>query len=520
MGLDVSGGRGGVTAGLEDLESAAHRLGVHAVTVGALGAQFLALGADAALDRAVVEALSRGASLEGMADVARVVSGVCRVEAAVLRAAGPLGAVGQGAALARLGAQVQAAVSAYRAADALAGRGLAALQDEVMGAVGASAPGLLVGLAAAGAVVGPGGLRSALDRLAYDRPWLVDLGAGGVDGLLAGLARDPACAVVLGAAAARAGILWPPRDEAGATAVLREVGAMAGRLEESDAWAGVAVARVATHPAAASAPDGAAGLMADALDLGAPGAPGRVRVTEVPQPDGTSAWILQLPGTQVWDPRPGANPFDLSTDVAAMSGEATLAAAGAAAALDAAMREAGRARSGDPVMLAGHSQGGILAAALASDRRFRATHRVTHLVTFGAPVARFPVPPSVRVLSVEHDQDPVPRLEGLANPDRPTWTTVGADLDDRGGVPRQATAAHAGDLYLATAREIDAAVATHASVSLDAWAAGAAPFLGAGHAAVVNDYRLARTRTPAPAPPAAGLGPADGDGGHWQNQPT
>ena len=102
---------------------------------------------------------------------------------------------------------------------------------------------------------------------------------------------------------------------------------------------------------------------------------GRVRVVEVVRGDGGSAWVVVVPGTQEWSPRAGANPFDLTTDVRALTGDATLAAAGVAAALDV-VRGPGRVAvdPGDPVVLVGHSQGGILAAALASDPGFtRAT---------------------------------------------------------------------------------------------------------------------------------------------------
>ena len=94
---------------------------------------------------------------------------------------------------------------------------------------------------------------------------------------------------------------------------------------------------------------------------------GRVRVLETSRPGGGSAWVVVVPGTQEWSPRAGPNPFDLTTDVRALAGEATLAAAGVAAALTLARSRSGRATADDPVLLVGHSQGGILAAALASD---------------------------------------------------------------------------------------------------------------------------------------------------------
>src|SRR5829696_3630461 len=62
---------------------------------------------------------------------------------------------------------------------------------------------------------------------------------------------------------------------------------------------------------------------------------GRVRVLETSRGDGGAAWVVVVPGTQQWSARPGTNPFDLTTNVRAMTGEATVAAAGVAVALDA-----------------------------------------------------------------------------------------------------------------------------------------------------------------------------------------
>ena len=165
---------------------------------------------------------------------------------------------------------------------------------------------------------------------------------------------------------------------------------------------------------------------ADLVALGEGLDGGRVRVVEVEGPDGASAWVVVVPGTQEWSPRAAANPFDLTSDVRTVTGEATLAAVGAAAALDRAMAAAGRAGREDPVLLVGHSQGGIHAAALATDPAFTTAHRVTHVVTTGAPVGLFPVPGSIRVLSVEHADDPVPTLDLGPNPGGPSWLTLRA----------------------------------------------------------------------------------------------
>ena len=214
-----------------------------------------------------------------------------------------------------------------------------------------------------------------------------------------------------------------------------------------------------------------------------------MRVVEVPQADGSSTWVVVIPGTQNWSPRPGTNPSDLTSDVLLMAQQSALLAAGVDHALLQAQRAAGRAGRGDAVMLVGHSQGGIVATALAADPAFRQRQRVTHVVASGAPIARLGVPPEVSVLAIEHRQDAVPRLEGERNADRRGWVTVTRDLDGE-PVARTAGAAHASGLYRATAALADAS----GSRSLADWRRGSAAFLAgpAAGTATVRDFRVAR----------------------------
>ncbi|GAA4412461.1 hypothetical protein GCM10023168_34280 [Fodinibacter luteus] len=228
--------------------------------------------------------------------------------------------------------------------------------------------------------------------------------------------------------------------------------------------------------------DGAAALVAAGRGLDG----GRVRVVEVSRGDGGSAWVVVVPGTQEWSPRAGSNPFDLTTDLRAMTGYPTVAAAGVTAALSAARSSSGRSSTTDPVLLVGHSQGGILAAALAGDVAFARHHRVTHVLTTGAPVGLFPVPRQVRVLAVEHGADPVPRLDLTPNPSHASWVTVrtpatGAVLD---------VADHRLDAHVETI-----AVAEDAPrgtvPGLDAWQASAGGILGRPVRSV-SEFRIDR----------------------------
>ena len=200
---------------------------------------------------------------------------------------------------------------------------------------------------------------------------------------------------------------------------------------------------------------------------------GRVRVVEVAAEPAGSAWVVVVPGTQRWSPVAGSNPFDLTTDVRGVTGEEeTVAAVGVAAALDRARARSSRARADDPVLLVGHSQGGILAAALAADPAFSRGHRVTHVLTTGAPVGLVPVPATVHVLSVEHAEDPVPTLDLTPNPSRSSWSTLRA-----GRGPASDPRRHALDAYVTTTRA--AAGAPRGTVpAIGAWTASAGAFLG------------------------------------------
>ena len=78
-----------------------------------------------------------------------------------------------------------------------------------------------------------------------------------------------------------------------------------------------------------------------------------------------------------------------------------------------AMRQAGIGKD-EPVALIGHSQGGIVAATLASD--WAEEYTIEHVVTAGSPVANHPIPQRTWVTSVEIDDELVAALDGAANP--------------------------------------------------------------------------------------------------------
>ncbi|WP_406829574.1 hypothetical protein ABEG17_11265 [Pedococcus sp. KACC 23699] len=534
-GIEVRGGVGGTAVGFDELVVAAGQLVDGAAVLGEV-----VIGLAAATAQTSVSApLSPVTALRAESELA-LAAQVVATEAA---------------ALAGVAGSVRAAAWAYREVEDEVVRTAALTQDVVMAVAGHAAPTLVVGvvvLDALGVDVG-----TLVDRAVWEVPELADLG-GGAGGLVLGLRTNPVTApfvsppfvaaqnqVDSGASSRPGEVRVPPDPDQAAIRVLADSAAAGGLLrdtgsvqvaEVTEVTEVTEVAEVAQVGESAevaqggvpSAEDGtgaAKGPLPSADDgTGAPGAglrapagladlardqatlpdDARVRVVEV-RADHGSAWVVEISGTQVWDPRAGSNPFDLTTDVRSMAGESTLLAAGVQQALSAAQARAaatsppGRDVRSEPVLLSGHSLGGIVAAGLASSAEFRSAHRVTHVVALGSPIGKVPVPDNVQVLAVEHRQDPVPRLEGRPNPDRAGWVTVTRDLD--GATDRatdgathtvdRARAAHRSDLYVETAAAVDASD----DPSVAAWRAGSrAFFAGPGEASnvVVRDYRIAR----------------------------
>ena len=132
--------------------------------------------------------------------------------------------------------------------------------------------------------------------------------------------------------------------------------------------------------------------------------------------------LTTLPGTQDDDVR------DLGTDLLTMGGEQNSYQQGVLQAM---------ARAGvgphDPVLLVGHSLGGMTAAAILAQG---SPFHVTHVVTAGSPTAQVPgFPAGSHVLSLEHEGDVVPLVDGAPNPDSVEQVTVTfADHGGAGGV--------------------------------------------------------------------------------------
>ncbi|MGV8966033.1 MAG: hypothetical protein ACOH2F_07115 [Cellulomonas sp.] len=336
--------------------------------------------------------------------------------------------------------------------------------------------------------------RSVVTPLVADLAVTLALGAPGLvtgleTGLLTGALLLPG-GVVLAGALLVGGKPLPPTSYADA------VGRIIGLGESVGAFQDNAFVRAGepTAPTVQLTPHGIADVFRGQQDVGNAGEDGpdpdtmnddagRIRVIEVPQPDGSSAWIIQLPGTQEWSPGAGPSLADVTSDVLLMAERETQYEQ---AVLDV-MTRAGIG-SGEPVMLAGHSLGGITAANVAANDAVQQNYHVTHVVTGGSPIDRVAVPDGVQVLALQDSRDVVPRLDGYRGTDRPNWTTVTFTDNQPTTQYLQPGDAHDYLRYIEGGRAVD--VSTDPSVQ--AFSASAEPFFLQTDTATVLDYQYKR----------------------------
>ena len=135
------------------------------------------------------------------------------------------------------------------------------------------------------------------------------------------------------------------------------------------------------------------------------------------------SWSVMIRGTQKWGPGED-NPQDMLTNLQAVGQSDS----DQLRAVKTAMDMAG-IRSDEPVEFMGHSQGGIIAAQLASESDIRARYSVASVLTAGSPVAGFHPDPGVPMLNMENTRDIVPALDGAANTNRGNALTLHFDSE-------------------------------------------------------------------------------------------
>ncbi len=160
------------------------------------------------------------------------------------------------------------------------------------------------------------------------------------------------------------------------------------------------------------------------------------------------SWAVYIGGTVDWDAVATTEPWDLTANVTAMAGQN----AGSFEAVMQSMRSAGIGAN-DPVVIVGHSQGGLVATQVAASEVFA----VQAVATFGAPESKVPVPPGVATLTVEHTDDVVTALGGASLTESVDRVTVRREAFASVPVPAgEALPAHHLDRYRETAVLIDA----------------------------------------------------------------
>ena len=143
-----------------------------------------------------------------------------------------------------------------------------------------------------------------------------------------------------------------------------------------------------------------------------------VKITRVGEGE-ARRWLLSLVGTESMTWRSTNNPADVETNIRLMLGLEASMSVGVVSALHAAMERDGVPAdrwAREPVLICGHSQGGIVAAALASVPPHEAGVNVAGILSTGGPNRRIRVRPDVVTVAVYHDQDVMPSLDG--SPDR------------------------------------------------------------------------------------------------------
>lgn len=187
-----------------------------------------------------------------------------------------------------------------------------------------------------------------------------------------------------------------------------------------------------------------------------------VKIQKIVQADGSVSWRVVLPSTQDWQALASTmsgedfelfqamkdsgavNDVDSNMALVLFPSLRTQYERATLEAMDQAGIKGGP--NGDPVMLVGFSQGGILAGHLAAYRSD--DYNFGAVVVCGAPIDNMPIPDRTRVISVQHEGDPVPTLDFFTPPPtRPNWQTITSAAP---GNPTDVTKIHDAGQYAKT----------------------------------------------------------------------
>lgn len=178
-----------------------------------------------------------------------------------------------------------------------------------------------------------------------------------------------------------------------------------------------------------------------------------VEIQRIEHVDGTTSWVVAVPGTMggVRWPSTTDQPMSMDTDASEYLGFTT-----AADALVISAMAAAGIRPGERVLIAGHSLGGMVAVNLARNPALRERFTFGGVVTFGSPVGHLPPVEGVPTLNVQNAEDPFSGASGQvgARPGGPADGEVVVVRELGAGAGVLASAHHLG-VYAETAAEVD-----------------------------------------------------------------
>ncbi len=389
-----------------------------------------------------------------------------RAEAAVLAATtGPDGILVESAGWELDAVAIRCSVAFLEAADASRHHAFEAI-DHLLGrqigtVLALGSPLIAAGLPLAVAVCGDG-LLDGSEELVTDHPLLVEHLVNGGGGLLAGVSGGSLTTFTTNDAAEVLGGFYPEGDPLVTPTGIHVPGDQPHSVEDLLEH----LAQVAALSMGSDAPTN-----------------GTIEIQTVTTQDGQVVHLVNLPGTDDLSTLPWTadeDVRDLGTNLDLVAGELDDYQQG----IVEAMHQAG-IQPDEPVLMVGHSQGGMEAVAIAaSDHDFT----VTDVVTAGSPTAQVGgLPDGLNVLSIEQHGDLVPLLDGEPNPPSVQQTTVLLDADPGSGI----VAHHAYGTYVEGAAAIDQS--THPSVVSSVESLHEHGFLGVGGQVTSQVFQIVRS---------------------------
>lgn len=155
-----------------------------------------------------------------------------------------------------------------------------------------------------------------------------------------------------------------------------------------------------------------------------------IKITRVGQGD-QRRWLISIPGTNHFDAKSTPNPADMETNIRETLGLPSSMRLGIIQALHQAMSEDGLEPSQyatEPVLIAGHSQGGLIAVNLGSACPEDIGVNVNGILGLGSPGRRARLRSDVVMVDLAHDQDVIPATDGTAAHPRDHRVMVGQSL--------------------------------------------------------------------------------------------